>query len=155
MKKQEFQLRTANLKIIYDLLEKACESGKVFKLELSEWREKATDTQRGLYWRWMEEIAEWANSCGMKQQIYTTDPQGKPRLVGEKPWDKDFSHEFIMQYFYPKGEDGKRMSLTVILKNRGEMSYLLDRLNPWCLEKGFSLSIPNRHWYWENKRTNG
>jgi len=155
MKKQALQLRSANYKYVCEMLRKACDSGKTFKLELSEWRAKATDAQRGTYFMWMQELADWANANGMMQHIYSTDQNGELKLVDKKPWDQNFAHEFTMKYFYPKNEDGSRMSLTVILKNRGEMCHLLDQLYPWCLDKGCYLTIPNKHWYWTHKRENG
>ena len=151
-KQPAIQLTTGNLKWVVGKLTELVQSNKAYKLEISEWREKGTTSQRNTYWMWMGEVSNWANGCGLKQKVYTTDINGKPRLVATKDWDKDFAHEFIMLYFYPKNENGSRMSLTEILKDRGEMCQLLDRLNVWCIDKGFSLTIPDKHWYWKYKR---
>lgn len=150
MKKQEFQLSTASIKFVFEFLTNLVSTGKSFKIEISEWRESGTNSQRKTYFMWMGEIADGFNKMGLTQQIYSNG-----KLVMEKPWDKDFAHEFIMKYFYPSNEDGSRMSLREILKDRGAMCHLLDKLTPWAAEKGIFLTIPNKHWYWEHKNEQG
>lgn len=146
MRKQTVQLSKPSLKYVIERLTELADTGKAFQLEITEWRKKGTDQQRKTYWLWMREIADWAKEAGIKQDIYV-----KGKLVARKDWDKDFSHEFIMQYFYPKNEDGSRYSLKEVLKDRGEMCALMDRLNAWCAEKGIFLTIPRNHFYWEYK----
>lgn len=146
MKKQEFQLSSNSLKFVVEFLTKLVMTGKAFKIEISEWRESGTNSQRKTYFMWMREIADGFNERGMTQEIYSNG-----KLIMTKPWDENFAHEFIMLYFYPKNADGSRMSLRTILKDRGAMCHLLDKLTPWAAEKGIFLTIPNKHWYWEHK----
>ena len=73
----------------------------------------------------------------------------------EKDWDKDFAHEFVMLYFYPKNEDGSRMSLREILKDKSNMCYLLDRLIPFGAERQLMFTIPDKHYYWKYKQEQG
>lgn len=150
MAKKQFQLSRASLKYCIEILTSIVKDDGVFNIEISEWRDRGTDAQRRTYWMWMGEIAQWAIARGLTQEVWSG---GKRILV--KEWDKDFAHEFVMRYFYPKNEGGSRKSLTAILKDKGDMCHLLDQLVPWCADKGIFLTIPQKHYYWEHRNEQG
>ena len=106
---------------------------KAYRVTIVQWREKRSNDQNSLYWKWMAELSKQAHVNGNK-------------FSGEV-WA-----EFFKKYYCPDklidmplGEASTVKSTTNL--DTGEMHHYLNKIQAWCMSEGYSLTIPENSEY--------
>ena len=107
---------------------------KKFRVNIVAWREKRSLSQNSLYWKWLGEIS--------KQQNITNDPE---------IW-----HEIFKKYYCPEksieipiaGVEPVMIKSTKKL-DVGEMTYYLNRIENFCIDRSIKITIPEDSEYYE------
>ena len=106
---------------------------KAYRVTIVQWREKRSNDQNSLYWKWMAELSKQAHVNGKK-------------FSGEV-WA-----EFFKKYYCPDklidmplGEASTVKGTTNL--DTGEMHHYLNKIQAWCMLEGYSLTIPENSEY--------
>ena len=98
---------------------------KAYRVTIILWRERRSNDQNSLYWKWLGEIAN--------QQKISNDPE---------IW-----HEIFKKYYCPAKLIDVPNSKPIEIKSTkkldtGEMHYYLNRIEQYCIDRGYLLTIP-------------
>ena len=94
---------------------------KSWRVTIVQWREKRSNDQNSLYWKWLGEIA--------KQQKISNDPE---------IW-----HEIFKKYYCPEKVINEHVSIKSTKKlDLGEMHFYLNKIERYCMDKGYLITIP-------------
>lgn len=123
--------------LVTELTKLLKDSNKAFRVNIVEWREKRSLSQNSLYWKWLEEIN--------KQSPLVIDGS---KVKGSELW-----HEVFKKYYCPvknitNGENILPIKSTKIL-GVGEMTFYLNKIESWCIDRGLTLTIPESSEYYE------
>jgi hypothetical protein len=135
----ELKLTMASLGSVLSELTKLTHSntGKSFRLEVKEWREKRSLSQNAMYWAWLSEI----------------DNQAPLRIDGSKAKGSELWHEVFKKYYCPvknitNGQNILPVKSTKIL-DVGEMTFYLNKIEMFCIDRGIFLTIPESSEYYK------
>lgn len=123
---KDFRLTLANSGYFMQELMQVLHSNpnKAHRVNIVEWREKRSLSQNSLYWLWLGEIA--------KQQEISNDPE---------IW-----HEIFKKFYCPEKSvevpTGKISIKSTKKLDVGEMHYYLNRIEQYCIDRGYKLTIP-------------
>lgn len=112
-------------------------SNKAYRVNVVEWREKRSLSQNALYWKWLTEI----------------DQQNPLKVDGSKIQGNELWHEVFKKYYCPvknitNGENTLPVKSTKML-DIGEMTFYLNRIEQWCIDRGIALTIPETSEYYQ------
>jgi len=103
---------------------------KSFRISIKLWRESRSLSQNNLYWRWLTEIA--------KQWDVSNDPE--------------ILHEIFKKYYCPEKVINEHVSIKSTKKlDVGEMHFYLNKIEIFCLDRGFKITIPDSSEYQQLK----
>lgn len=134
----EYKLTLSSLGYAIQELTKALQKkGKPLRLTVVEWREKRSLSQNALYWKWLTEI----------------DQQNPLKVDGSKIQGNELWHEVFKKYYCPvknitNGENTLPVKSTKML-DVGEMTFYLNRIEQWCIDRGIVLTIPETSEYYQ------
>jgi hypothetical protein len=95
---------------------------KVYRVTIVQWREKRSNDQNSLYWKWLGEIS--------KQQNVSDDPE---------IW-----HEIFKKYYCPEKVINEHVSIKSTKKlDLGEMHFYLNKVERYCMDRGYLITIPD------------
>ena len=95
---------------------------KAYRVTVVQWREKRSNDQNSLYWKWLGEIA--------KQQSVSSDPE---------IW-----HEIFKKYYCPEKIINEHISIKSTKKlDLGEMHFYLNKIERYCMDRGYLITIPD------------
>lgn len=108
---------------------------KAYRVTIVGWREKRSNDQNSLYWKWMEELANQA-------------------YVNNVKFSGEIWAEFFKKWYCPEktvdmplGEPSAVKSTTKL--DTGEMHHYLNQIQAWCMREGYTLTIPENSEYQE------
>ena len=127
---KEFKLTLSNLGEIFNQLTKIAQSKNIaYRVTVKEWKETRSLSQNNMYWAWLGEINKQAPlQCDSK-------------ISGPEMW-----HEVFKNYYCP-GKTVKSTKATLEVKSTkaldvGEMTFYLNKIEHWCIDRGVKLSVP-------------
>jgi len=127
---QELKLTLSNLGEVFNQLTKIAQSKNVaYRLSVKEWKETRSLSQNSMYWAWLGEINKQAPlQCDSK-------------ISGSEMW-----HEVFKKYYCP-AKVVKSTKATLEVKSTkaldvGEMTFYLNKIENWCMDRGIKLSVP-------------
>lgn len=113
------------------------DQGKTYRVSIKEWREKRSLSQNSLYWVWLDEISK---QCNLESDASTKK-------------SSELWHEVFKHYYCPvKTITNNNASLTVkstTMLDVGEMTFYLNKIESWCLDRGVRLTIPEDSEYYK------
>ena len=94
---------------------------KVYRVSIVQWRERRSNNQNALYWKWLSEICE--------QWDVTDDPE--------------IMHEIFKSYFCPEKIINEHVKIkSTKLLDLGEMHFYLNTIERFCINRGYLITIP-------------
>ena len=133
---KDFKLTLAMLPELMRLLKELLTTGKTYRVNVKEWREKRSLSQNALYWVWLEEVS---------QALKPNDKQHKA----------DVWHEYFKQYFctakpiaMPAGKDAIVKSTKTL--DVGEMCHYMTQIHNWAAGHMLILPVPENSEYKQN-----
>jgi hypothetical protein len=98
-----------------------------------DWREKRSNDQNSLYWKWMAELSKQAR-------------------VNGKEFSGEVWAEFFKKYYCPDKLIDMPLGEASIVKSTtnldtGEMHHYLNKIQAWCMSEGYALTIPENSEY--------
>ena len=130
----DYQANKANAKAVLAIIEKEILSqDEVLNISVTK-QKKGSSQQHKAYWVLISQIQKWLNNNGVKYQF------GTGKMLHSCDFDSEKTHELIMHRFYPV-TDGKRESLTKIIKNKDKMCWLIDKIMHYFAERGLILKL--------------
>lgn len=133
----DLKLTVTSLKFVWQTLCDLIKNNpdKVYRVSIKEWRERRSLDQNSLYWKWLSEID--------KQSHLKVD---SGNIKGSELW-----HEVFKKYYCPvknitNGENSLPVKSTKML-DVGEMTYYLNKIENWCIDRGIILTIPDSSEY--------
>ena len=94
---------------------------KKYRVSVKEWRENRSLSQNNLYWKWLGEIAkQWEVSN-----------------------DSEIIHEIFKKYYCPEKVINEHIKIKSTKKlDVGEMHFYLNKIEEFCINRGFNITIP-------------
>ncbi|UKH48610.1 hypothetical protein [Vibrio phage vB_ValP_FGH] len=135
---KDFKLTLNSLGLLVTELTKLLKStNKSYRVSVVEWREKRSLSQNALYWKWLTEI----------------DQQNPLKVDGSKIQGNELWHEVFKKYYCPtknitNGGNTLPVKSTKML-DVGEMTFYLNRIEQWCIDRGIVLTIPETSEYYQ------
>jgi len=125
---KDFCLTSGNVGNFVNELYKLLASGGKFRVNIVKWRESRSLSQNSLYWKWLTEIDRQSPlTCG--------------EFKGSELW-----HEVMKKYYCQQKEitNGSSSILTKSTKllDVGEMTFYLNKIEQFCIERAITLTIP-------------
>ena len=101
---------------------------KAYRVTIIGWRERRSNDQNSLYWKWLAEICpQWG---------ITDDPE--------------IMHEIFKKYYCPEKVINEHVSIKSTKKlDVGEMHFYLNRIENFCIDRGYIITIPTQCEYTE------
>jgi len=135
---KDFCLHSSTLKPFTGLIADLLESGKRYRVEIVEWRDKRSIPQNSTWRGWMDETAKVMAARGVTMDI--KQPSGA--VIGSRPINAQDCHELFVGLHGGYNEDGLRMMTS---KSRKDcMTFIMDKHMHWCAERGIRITIPRR-----------
>lgn len=127
---KDFKLNNGTLAALAAEVGRLVTTGKSYRINIVEWREKRSLSQNSLYWKWLAEI----------------DKQNPLVVVNSKDCGAELWHEVFKKYYCPEriisnGNNELKITSTKLL-DVGEMHHYLSLIEIWCMNLGFKLTIP-------------
>lgn len=138
-----FCLCADTLKVFKEVVSNMVLTDKRYMVDISEWKDTGTSAQRRVWWVLMGSVAQWMRSKGIVNQLTVGTPSGN-QTISTKQADKDFAHELVMYQLFPVNSDGKRKSLTEVMKDRQLMCETLERVFQYFAERGLILKLEEK-----------
>ena len=127
---KDFRLNMGSLGTLVTELTKLLSTNKTYRVNVVEWREKRSLSQNSLYWKWLTEINQ-------QSPLMIEDSN----LDGGELW-----HEVFKKYYCPvKNITNKEKILPIQstkLLDVGEMTFYLNKIEQWAMDRGLRLTIP-------------
>ena len=137
---KDFRLNMGSLGVLVTELTKLLVNGKTYRLSCDEWREKRSLSQNSLYWKWLAEINQ----------------QAPLQIEGSSIDGPELWHEVFKKYYCPvKNITNSEKSLPVQstkLLDVGEMTFYLNKIESFCIDRHIKLTIPEDSEYSELMR---
>lgn len=135
---KDFKLTISSLGLLVTELTKVLkDTNKAYRVGVVEWREKRSTSQNSLYWRWLDEI----------------NKQSPLKVEGSKINGSELWHEVFKKYYCPvksitNGSTSIQTKSTKML-DVGEMTFYLNKIENWCIDRGVILTIPESSDYYQ------
>lgn len=133
----EIKLTTGSFHWTVDELKKLIESGKAYRLTAVEWRDKRSLSQNAMYWAWLDEI----------------NKQNPLRVDGSTIQGRELWHEVFKKFYCPEKQITNGKTVLSIKSTKmldvGEMTFYLNKIEGWCMDRGVMLSIPESSEYYQ------
>ena len=127
---KDFRLTISSVTLLISQLTELLKSshGKAYRVTITEWREKRSLSQNALYWMILTEVStQW-------------DVSDDPEII----------HEIFKKYYCPKKVINKHLSIRSTKKlDVGEMHFYLNRIEQFCIDRNFIITIPDNCEYRE------
>jgi len=127
---KDFRLTISSVTMLISQLTEMLKAGhgKSYRVNITEWRESRSLSQNSMYWKWLTEIStQWSVSD-----------------------DPEIIHEIFKKYFCPEKTINKHLTIKSTKKlDVGEMCFYLNRIEQFCLDRGFIITIPDNCEYRE------
>ena len=95
---------------------------KAYRVTVVGWREVRSNKQNKMYWKWLAEIC--------KQWDVTNDPE--------------IMHEIFKKFFCPEKVINEHVTIkSTKLLDVGEMHFYLNRIECFCMNRGYFITIPD------------
>jgi hypothetical protein len=127
---KEFKLTLSSLGEIFKQFTMIAQSKNIaYRVTVKEWKETRSLSQNSMYWAWLGEINKQAPlQCDSK-------------ISGPEMW-----HEVFKKYYCP-AKTVKSDKATLEVKSTkaldvGEMTFYLNKIEHWCMDRGVKLSVP-------------
>ena len=133
---KDYQLTQGNAgHFINEVTKLLREPGK-WRVNIVKWREKRSLSQNSMMWMWLAEID--------KQRPLKCDTG---EFTGSELW-----HEVFKKYYCPIKQitdgDNYMVIKSTKLLDVGEMTYYLNQIETWCIDRGLTLTIPEDSEYY-------
>lgn len=133
----DFKLTLETLGRLLSELTSLLQSGKAYRVSVVEWRERRSLSQNALYWCFLDEINK---QCPLKVD--------GSNIQGSELW-----HEVFKKYYCPvkkitNGSVSMPIKSTKML-DTGEMTFYLNKIESWCMDRGIRLTIPETSEYYK------
>lgn len=134
----DFKLTINSLGFLVTQLTKVLNSSnKTFRVTIKEWRETRSLSQNSLYWKWLGEI----------------DAQNPLKVKGSENKGNELWHEVFKKFYCPakeitNGDVSLSVKSTKIL-DVGEMTFYLNKIENFCIDRGIGLTIPESSDYYK------
>ncbi|MEQ4652318.1 hypothetical protein AB7092_05830 [Providencia rettgeri] len=138
-------LHKSNLKGIFKTLSEVTETGKRYRIKITEWRELRTIPMNKTWRMWIETTGDWLRARGVVIDI----KNGAGEVVLSKPITNEETHEYFVGHWLGRDENGEREKTRKMDKAR--MLYMMEKHEEWCIEKGIPIIIPNDSEYMKLK----
>lgn len=101
---------------------------KAYRVNVVLWRESRSGKQNNMYWKWLAEICpQWG---------VTNDPE--------------ILHEIFKKFYCPEKVINEHVSIKSTKKlDVGEMHFYLNRIECFCIDRGYMITIPDKCEYRE------
>lgn len=138
-------LHKSNLKGIFKTLSEVTETGKRYRIKITEWRELRTIPMNKTWRMWIETTGDWLRARGVVIDI----KNGHGEVVLSKPITNEETHEYFVGHWLGRDENGEREKTRKMDKAR--MLYMMEKHEAWCIEKGIPIIIPSDSEYMKLK----
>jgi hypothetical protein len=119
---KDFKLTVLSIRMLIAAIWKLDLVNKTYRVTIIGWREKRSNDQNSLYWKWLAEIV---------MQWNVTD-------------DTEILHEIFKKYYCPEKVISEHLSIKSTKKlDVGEMHFYLNRIENFCIDRGFVITIPS------------
>lgn len=121
------------IQLVYDLMKEP----KKYRVNIVEWRDKRSLSQNNMYWKWLGEID--------KQSPLKCDSGS---FKGSELWAEVFKKYYCPAKTITNGETELEVKSTTLL-DVGEMTFYLNKIEQWCIDRGITLTIPQDSEYYK------
>lgn len=135
---KDFCLHESTFKPFMSDIESLISTGKRFRVEIVEWRDKRSLPQNSTWRMWMDETAKVMAGRGVTIDI--KQPSGK--VIGSRPINPQDCHELFMGLHGGYDEEGFRQLSSKAKKDA--MTLIMEKHMHWCAERGIQITIPRR-----------
>ena len=135
---KDFCLCDSTLKPFMGQIEGLISSGKRYRVEIVEWRDRRSNPQNSTWRMWMDETAGVMAGRGITIDI--KQPSGK--VIGSRRINAQDCHELFMGLHGGYDENGIRQMSRKAQKDL--MTFIMEKHMNWCAERGIALTIPQR-----------
>lgn len=135
---KDFCLCESTVKPFMGQIESLISTGKRFRVEIVEWRDKRSLPQNSTWRMWMDETAKIMAGRGVTIDI--KQPSGK--VIGSRPINPQDCHELFMGLHGGYDDNGMRQMSSKAQKDA--MTFIMEKHMHWCAERGIKLTIPRR-----------
>jgi cytochrome c oxidase assembly protein Cox11 len=125
---KDFKLTVSSIGMLIAAIWKLDLVNKAYRVTIIGWRERRSNDQNSLYWKWLAEIC--------KQWDVTDDPE--------------ILHEIFKKFYCPEKVINEHISVKSTKKlDIGEMHFYLNKIECFCINRGYLITIPDQCEYRE------
>ena len=125
---KDFKLTVSSIGMLIAAIWKLDLVNKAYRVTIIGWRERRSNDQNSLYWKWLTEICT--------QWDVTDDPE--------------IMHEIFKKFYCPEKVINEHISVKSTKKlDVGEMHFYLNRIECFCMNRGYFITIPDQCEYRE------
>ena len=125
---KDFKLTVSSIGMLIAAIWKLDLVNKAYRVTIIGWRERRSNDQNSLYWKWLAEIST--------QWDVTDDPE--------------IMHEIFKKFYCPEKVINEHISVKSTKKlDVGEMHFYLNRIESFCINRGYLITIPDQCEYRE------
>ena len=125
---KDFCLSKDTITKLFKTCMELAQSGKRYRVKITEWKDERTLSQNRLMWKWMSEIA---NSVPVDNEYF----------------DHETWHAYFKRWYcptkiivLPRGTDSVKSTK---LLDKGEMNHYLNKIEMWAMDKDINLTTPD------------
>mgnify|MGYP000044171735 CR=1 FL=1 len=127
---KDFKLTFSTIGCLVVEATKLLQSGKVYRVSIKEWRQSRSLSQNSLYWKWLAEI----------------DKQAPLKIDGSSVKGSELWHEVFKKYYCPVKNITNMENILPVKSTKlldvGEMTFYLNKIEHWAMDRGLTLTIP-------------
>lgn len=135
---KDFKLSLSNLGFFIQQVTKLLTNNRAkhYRVNICEWRDKRSLSQNALYWKWLTEIDKQAPlMC-------------ESTITGAEMWHEVFKHYYCKMKTVANKKAALNIKSTKML-DVGEMTFYLNKIENWCIDRGVILTIPHDSEYYK------
>ena len=127
----ELRISLSNIGHLITEITKLIQStGKDYRVTIKEYKESRSLSQNALMWKWLSEIDKQAPlMCESK-------------ISGPEMWHEVFKHYYCPMKVVANKKAALNIKSTKML-DLGEMTFYLNKIEQWCIDRGIKLTIPS------------
>lgn len=135
---KDFKLNLNSLgDFVAELTKLLTNNDRSYRVSVVEWREKRSLSQNSLYWKWLDEI-------NTQNPLKVNDS----KIQGSELWHEVFKRYYCPAKLITNGGKSIEVKSTKIL-DVGEMTFYLNKIENWCVDRGIKLTIPESSEYYQ------
>ena len=135
---KDFCLHSTTIKQFFSLASEIVESGKKYRVDVVEWRDKRSTPQNKTWRGWMGETAKAMSARGVTMDM--KQKSGRPIIT--RPINPQDCHELFVGLHGGYNEEGLRILTSKARKDA--MTFIMDKHIHWCAERGIKITIPRQ-----------